>query len=110
MIKSRFDYINALLQLLKIKFPINNEKIRSQLGEIILSENNALTENLSNLWSKSPIDGVTLETWGVLFNAIVDGLALQALLQKDFSVEKTYEELEQLFKGLGRLLIVGDKR
>lgn len=35
-----------------------------------------------------------METWGILINAMVDGLALQALIQKDFPVEKT------LFKGL----------
>lgn len=82
----------------------SNEKIRGQLGELIQSENNAMTNNLLNLWSKTPIDGVSIETWGVLINAIVDGLALQALAQKDFSVEKTYEELDQLFKGLTSLL------
>lgn len=87
----------------------NNEKIRNQLGEITRSENNALTKNLLNLWSKSPIDGVSVETWGIFINAIVDGLALQALVQKDFPVEKTYEELERLFKGLTHLLNEGDK-
>lgn len=85
----------------------NNEKIRSQLGEMILSENNALTKNLSVLWPKSPLEGVTLETWGIIINAIVDGLALQALVRKDFPVEKTYKELEQLFNGLNRLLDEG---
>lgn len=53
-----------------------------------------MTNNSLNVWSKTPIEGVSVETWGILINAMVDGLALQALIQKDFPVEKT------LFKGL----------
>ncbi|WP_017754041.1 TetR/AcrR family transcriptional regulator [Calidifontibacillus oryziterrae] len=86
-----------------------NEKIRRQLEEITRSENNALTQNLMNLWSQSPIDGVSIETWGILINAMIDGLALQALLKKDFPVEKTYAEIERLFNSLTRLLNEGDK-
>lgn len=82
----------------------NNENIRDQLGEIMKFENNALSKNLLNVWPKSPIDEVSVETWGILINAIVDGLALQAIVQKDFSVDNTYEELEQLFKSLTHLL------
>nr|WP_106782722.1 TetR/AcrR family transcriptional regulator [Lysinibacillus timonensis] len=82
----------------------HNEQIRSQIGEITKSENNALINNLQKLWPKSPIDGVSVETWGILINAIVDGLAIQALVQKDFQVDKTYEELERLLKGLTHLL------
>jgi AcrR family transcriptional regulator len=80
-----------------------NSKIRNQLGDIIFSENNALSRNLSALWEESPIKGVSLETWGILMNAMVDGLALQALLQKNFPVEKTYKELGELFNGLNQL-------
>lgn len=83
---------------------LHNEKIRSQLGEVLSAENHALTANLANLWSHSPIEGVSLETWGFFFNAMVDGLALQALLQKDFPVEKTYKEMAQLFQGLSDLI------
>ncbi|WP_096189979.1 TetR/AcrR family transcriptional regulator [Evansella halocellulosilytica] len=82
---------------------LNNDKIRSQLGEIIYKENKALSESLSKLWPESPLEGVTLETWGILMNAVVDGIALQALLQKDFPIEKTYKEVEQLFEGLSQL-------
>ncbi|RUL50931.1 TetR/AcrR family transcriptional regulator [Lysinibacillus antri] len=104
--KSRCSYDSSFhkLFLTLIVSSFNNEKMRDQLGEISQSENNALTNNLLNLWSKSPIDGVSIETWGILINAIVDGIALQALVQKDFPVDKTYEELELLFKGLTHLL------
>ncbi|ALC83411.1 MULTISPECIES: TetR/AcrR family transcriptional regulator [Bacillus] len=104
--KSRCSYDSFFhkLFLMLIVSGFNNEKIREQLEDIMIKENNALTDHLSKLWSESPIEGVSLGTWGVFLNAIVDGLALQALLSKEFSVEKTYEELEQLLIGLSKLL------
>lgn len=104
--KSRCSYDSFFHKLFftLVVSSFNNEKIRTQLGELAQFENDALTKNLVNLWSKSPIDGVSLATWGILLNAIVDGLALQALIQKDFPVEKTYEELERLFKSLSQFL------
>lgn len=103
--KSRCSYDSFFhkLFLTLVAAGFNNEKIRGQLGEIIFTENNALAKNLSKLWLSSPIEGVSFETWAIFFNAIIDGLALQALLQKDFPVEKIYEEFEQLFKGLSHL-------
>lgn len=80
-----------------------NEKIREQLSSILKKENIALSNYLLTIWSKSPIEGVSVETWGIFFNAIVDGLALQALLSENFPVEKIYHELEQLFLGISKL-------
>lgn len=103
--KSRCSYDSFFhkLFLSLVASSFNSEKIRGQLGEIIMTENKALTENLSNFWTESPIEGVSHETWGILLNAIVDGLALQALLQKDFPVEKAYKEFVQLVNGLNTL-------
>lgn len=97
------SYFHKLFSSLLVS-SFNNENMRIQLGEIVSNENNVLTQNLSKVWPQSPIDGVSLETWGIILTAMVDGLALQALLQRDFPVEKTYEEVEQLFKGLSKLL------
>ncbi|WP_243354194.1 TetR/AcrR family transcriptional regulator [Bacillus litorisediminis] len=110
--KSRCSYDSFFhkLFLTLVASSFNNEKMRSQLGDVILSENNTLIQNLSDVWAKSPIEGVSFETWGILFNAIVDGIALQALLQKDFPVEKTYEEIEKLFRGLSHLLEKEEKQ
>lgn len=88
------------LFLILITTSFNNEKIRERLEDIIMEENRVLSENLKKLWSTSPIKGVSLETWGVFLNALVDGLAIQALLSKDFPVEKIYSELEQLIISL----------
>lgn len=82
---------------------INNEKIRAQLGELIEKENMALSENLQRVWAKSPVIGISLDEWGVLVNAIIDGIAMQALMVKDFPVERIYEGLEQLFLTISKL-------
>ncbi len=103
--KSRCSYDSFFHKLFQslVASSFNNEKIRGQLGEMIMTENKALTEIVSNLWTESPIEGVSLETWGILLNAIADGVALQAVLQKNFPVEKTYREFTQLINGLNTL-------
>ncbi|KMK76532.1 TetR/AcrR family transcriptional regulator [Alkalihalobacillus pseudalcaliphilus] len=108
--KSRSSYDSTFhkLFLSLIVSSFNNEKMRKQLGEIIQKENNELTKKLLSVWSISPINGISIEAWGIFINAIVDGIALQALVQKDFPVDKTFKELELLFKGLTHLLNKGD--
>ncbi|WP_028987507.1 TetR/AcrR family transcriptional regulator [Thermicanus aegyptius] len=71
-----------------------NEKIKEQLGNLLEYENRFLTEQLATVWPQSPIEGVSLKTWGILLKAIIDGLALQALLSKDFPVDEIFKELE----------------
>ncbi|KOP79414.1 TetR/AcrR family transcriptional regulator [Cytobacillus solani] len=88
----------------------NNPKIKDHLGDILINENMALSENLKKVWSKSPVDGVSDDTWGILFNAIADGLAIQALLNRKFSVDKVYEELEYLFEGFTSMHAEEDNR
>lgn len=81
----------------------NNDKMREQLGEILSLENEALYKSISSKWKTSPVNGVDIETWALLFNAMIDGIALQALLKKDFPVEKTYDQLEKVIKRLNFL-------
>lgn len=88
----------------------NNEKIRDQLGNILMTENKALSEQLTRIWVQTPIKGASFETWGILMNALVDGIALQALLIEDFSVEKVYEELELIIRALTNLTVQGDEK
>lgn len=87
----------------------HNNKIREQLEGIILKENKALAENLLKIWPSSPIKGISFDTWAIFLNAVVDGIALQALLSKNFPVEKTYAELEKLFIALSGLQEVENK-
>ncbi|MDI5787805.1 hypothetical protein PO124_03040 [Bacillus licheniformis] len=48
-----------------------------------------MAEQLSDLWKRSPVDGVSFSTWGILLNALIDGLALQSLMSPGFSPEKS---------------------
>ncbi|KKO53093.1 TetR/AcrR family transcriptional regulator [Paenibacillus sp. DMB20] len=82
---------------------LNHEKVREQIGDLLQKENKALADNLTRIWSRPPVKGIPLETWGVLLNAIVDGLALQALMIKDFPVDRMYEALELLFGSLSHM-------
>lgn len=77
-----------------------NEKINEQLGELLEEENAVLAEQLSEMWKRSPVDGVSFSTWGILLNALIDGLALQSLMSSGFSSEKVYGELEAVLQML----------
>lgn len=103
--KSRcsYDSFYHKLFITLVSTGFTNEKIRHQLGEMIGRENDILTRQLEKLWSESPIKGVSVETWGIFFNALVDGIALQAILKKDFPIEKTYAELEHFVNGISSL-------
>ncbi|MDM8102296.1 MULTISPECIES: TetR/AcrR family transcriptional regulator [Oceanobacillus] len=103
--KSRCSYNSFFHQLfiLMTAASFKNEKIRNQLSEIMQAENQALSENLLKIWPASPVHGVSMEAWGIMFNAMVDGLAMQALLQKDFPVEKVYQEFEQIIEAITNL-------
>ncbi|MER0465975.1 TetR/AcrR family transcriptional regulator [Bacillus cabrialesii subsp. cabrialesii] len=90
--KENADYHRLCLSLIVSSF--QNERIKEQLSHLLQSENQCLTEELTRLWGKSPIDGVSLTTWGILVNALIDGLAIQALVYDDFSAEDVYLELE----------------
>ena len=72
------------------------DSIREQLSQLIGQENAHLTELLTARWQQSPIPGVSLEGWGILLNALIDGLAIQALLSQDFPTDRVYTELERL--------------
>lgn len=73
-----------------------NEKIRNELGQLLAAEN----DFLQSLWPDSPIKGVSAKTWAILLNALIDGLALQALLNDSFSADEAFAELEVLLRNL----------
>ncbi|MCY8202734.1 MULTISPECIES: TetR/AcrR family transcriptional regulator [unclassified Bacillus (in: firmicutes)] len=90
--KENGDYHRLFLTLIVSSF--QNERIKEQLCHLLQTENQCLTEELTQLWGKSPIDGVSLATWGMMLNALIDGLAIQSLISDDFSSEGVYQELE----------------
>ncbi|MFC3884432.1 TetR/AcrR family transcriptional regulator [Bacillus songklensis] len=75
---------------------LTQDKIRERIGKLLQEENEVLTNQLSESWKRSPIKGISFRDWGTLMNALIDGLALQALMNPDFSPERTYEAVEAL--------------
>ncbi|MCZ7300564.1 TetR family transcriptional regulator C-terminal domain-containing protein, partial [Salmonella enterica] len=59
--------------------------------DLLEAENRFLQE----LWPTSPLPGVSAKKMAVLLNAMIDGLALQALLNPYFPTDEVYAELRQ---------------
>ncbi|WFA07279.1 TetR/AcrR family transcriptional regulator [Bacillus sp. HSf4] len=81
-------------------FGFRNKRINGQLGELLEEENTLLAEQLSLMWKRSPVEGVSFRTWGILLNALIDGLAVQSLVSPEFSSEEVYRELEMVLQML----------
>lgn len=73
--KSRYEndsfYHKLFFTLIVLGF--SNPTIKQTIGQILASENEHLCNVLERLWDTSPIDGVSMETWSIFFNAIIDG-------------------------------------
>ncbi|MEF3304352.1 TetR/AcrR family transcriptional regulator [Paenibacillus sp. GYB003] len=69
---------------------------RGRLGSMIRQENGQLTGMLASRWEASPVDGIPMEHWGVLMNALIDGLAVQALLDEAFPKDAIFDALQRL--------------
>jgi AcrR family transcriptional regulator len=83
-----------------LTYSFQNENTKEQLRTLLAFENESLVSQLNSLWGASPVEGVSMETWGILLNALVDGLAIQALLSDSFPTEKVYRELELILQDL----------
>ncbi|GEN34535.1 TetR/AcrR family transcriptional regulator [Aneurinibacillus danicus] len=79
-----------------LAYSFQHEKTKEQLNNLLSFENETLSRQLASLWDTSPVEGVSFDTWGILLNALVDGLAIQALLSDSFPADKVYSELESL--------------
>ncbi len=84
-------------------FGFTNPTIRQQIGQILEAENEHLCNVLKKLWVTSPIDGVSMETWSIFFNALIDGIAIQVMMRNDFDVDAFYQQLETILQTLHRL-------
>ncbi|MEY9971450.1 AcrR family transcriptional regulator [Lysinibacillus sp. RC46] len=103
--KSRYEndaFYHKLFFTLTV-FGFTNPTIRQQIGQILAAENEHLCNILNKLWDTSPIDGVSMETWSIFFNALIDGLALQVMMRDDFDVDVFYQQLEKILQTLHRL-------
>jgi AcrR family transcriptional regulator len=90
------DSVYHTLFLSLVVAGFQNEKIRNELGQLLEAENHFL----QSLLPDSPIKGVSAKTWAILLNAMIDGLALQALLNDSFSADEAFAELKVLLRNL----------
>ncbi|WP_410982041.1 TetR/AcrR family transcriptional regulator [Bacillus cereus] len=78
---------------------LQNETIKEKLGDLLNYENQQLQKGLEKVWGESsPVEGISNEVWSVMCNALIDGLALQALLNPAFNIEKMYGGLEMFIE------------
>ncbi|AUS09000.1 TetR family transcriptional regulator [Laceyella sacchari] len=96
--RSRCDYESfyhqVLLSLVVTSF--HHPTMREQLGTLFQKENDYLAQLLDRLGAEFLPPEVSPQTAGILFNALIDGLALQALLNRNFPADLVYSELESL--------------
>lgn len=110
--RSRPDNFFHRLFLSLVVFGFNNDEIRQELGQLLLFENKALTEKLQELMASKCGDslsqsadvqpaqehrlmGVSTETWAVLMNALIDGLAIQSLVSPEFDRDQVFAEFRR---------------
>lgn len=75
---------------------LNNDKVRGHIGELLRYENEVLQKQIESLLGTDELHGVSTEVWSILFNALIDGLAIQSIIVDDFNVEKVYKGIESL--------------
>ncbi|WP_127484673.1 TetR/AcrR family transcriptional regulator [Paenibacillus ehimensis] len=75
---------------------LQNDEMLKQLSRLLEKENAQAAELLAGWLPASARSVMSLESWGILVNALIDGLALQALINPDFESEKIYAELSAL--------------
>jgi len=81
--------------LLSVSF--HHDQVKHTLGQLLERENEALTALLQTAFDgKALADKVSSQTLGILGNALIDGLAIQALTVKDFPADQVYAELGAL--------------
>ncbi|EPC8419560.1 TetR/AcrR family transcriptional regulator [Bacillus wiedmannii] len=77
---------------------LQNDAMKDKIGELLHYENEELTKLLNKKIGDRMASQISTETWSVLCNALVDGLALQALFNPSFSRYKVYGDLHLLLE------------
>lgn len=84
----------------------NNAEIKQELGNLIFFENQVLSKKIRELIESSEsaqgdlLMGVSSDTWGMIINALIDGLAVQSLVSHEFDRDKVFAELGTFFQQL----------
>lgn len=79
---------------------IHQERVRLELGKILQEENDSLQSLLHGMLRTDSFHGLPTSRWALLLNALIDGLALHALVTPDFDAKQAYADLGKLIGGL----------
>lgn len=77
---------------------LQNPPLREQLREMLERENRHVASLFARMFPESDPADPALAHRAIMINALIDGLALQALLNPDFPAEQIYSELAELAK------------
>ncbi|AYB44556.1 TetR/AcrR family transcriptional regulator [Paenibacillus lautus] len=97
--KERCDHHSVYHRLFfsSLAASFHNKENRMQLGSMIQQENKYLSEILRARWGQSPVKDISMDQWGIIMNALIDGLAVQALLDEEFPKEDVFTALQVFF-------------
>ena len=87
---------------------LQNDAMKDKIGELLHYENQELTRVLNKKVGDTMTSQISTDTCSVLCNALIDGLALQALFNPSFSTEKVYGDLYMLLEKFTVLQKGGD--
>jgi len=79
---------------------LHHNEMREKLGKLFISENDHLSNLLKKHWDEPPILGVSFDSFALFANALIDGIALQCLLNEQLEVTSLFAELERFFMAL----------
>ncbi|EJQ10162.1 TetR/AcrR family transcriptional regulator [Bacillus cereus] len=77
---------------------LQNDAMKDKIGELLHYENQELTRVLNEKIGDTMTSQISTDTCSVLCNALIDGLALQALFNPSFSTDKVYGDLYMLLE------------
>jgi AcrR family transcriptional regulator len=77
---------------------LQNDAMKEKIGELLHYENQELKGALDTKIADAITSQISTETWSILCNALIDGLALQALFNPSFSTDKVYGDLHMLME------------
>lgn len=75
-----------------------NDAMKEKIGELLHYKNQELKGALDTKIGDAITSQISTETWSILCNALIDGLALQVLFNPSFSTDKVYGDLHMLME------------
>ncbi|MCC2324315.1 TetR/AcrR family transcriptional regulator [Bacillus wiedmannii] len=77
---------------------LQNDAMKDKIGGLLHYENQELKGVLNKKIGDTMTTQISTETFSILCNALIDGLALQALFNPSFSTDKVYGDLYTLLE------------